>query len=130
MEAQRKTSGSESQEKELSGERAAAGLDAALESYDFKTFMRQLGEVIKARGGYSAAARAAGLNRTALYKIVSADGNPALNTLVALLTPLGLRLSIKAISDHDATTISNPVNVTESFASADVYAHGSSQPEA
>ena len=85
----------------VSAELAATRLDLALGSEDTKLFMIELGKIIKARGGYTAAARAAGLNRTALYKIVSAEGNPALNTLVALLTPLGLRLSIKPIVDEE-----------------------------
>src|SRR4051794_22028630 len=78
---------------------AASKLDAALAAEDVKMFMYELNLVIKQRGGFTAAARAAGLNRTALYKIVSEEGNPALNTLVALLAPLGLRLSIKPIDD-------------------------------
>ena len=84
-----------------SSELAAAKLDVALGSEDMKAFMTELAQIIKARGGYTTAARAAGLNRTALYKIVSAEGNPALNTLVGLLTPLGLRLSIKPIAEED-----------------------------
>ena len=85
----------------VSSELAAAKLDVALGSEDIKAFMTELGQIIKARGGYATAARAAGVNRTALYKIVSAEGNPALNTLVALLTPLGLRLSIEPIAEED-----------------------------
>ena len=84
-----------------SAELAATRLDLALGSEDTKPFMIELGKIIKARGGYAAAARAAGPNRTALYKIISAEGNPALKTLVALLTPLGLRLSIKPIMDEE-----------------------------
>ena len=81
---------------------AASKLDAALAAEDVKMFMQELNRVIKQRGGFTAAARAARLNRTALYKIVSEEGNPALNTLVALLGPLGLRLSIKPIEDFVA----------------------------
>jgi len=36
-------------------------------------------------------------NQTALYKIASRGGNPALNTLVPLLESLGLGLSIKVL---------------------------------
>ena len=65
-------------QKELTSELAAASLDGALDSCDVESFMKLLGEVIKARLGYSAMARSAGLNRTALYKIASPQGNPAL----------------------------------------------------
>ncbi len=87
-------------QKELTSELAAASLDAALETAGAKSFTKLLGEVIKARLGYAAMANAAGLNRTALYKIASPEGNPALHTLVSLLTPLGLRLSIRAIAEQ------------------------------
>ena len=97
MEAQSKSSRIASKQKELSRDLAAANLDAALEAQDAESFMKQLSEVIKAGGGYSAAARAAGLNRTALYKIASPEGNPALSTLVSLLTPLGLRLRLRPL---------------------------------
>jgi probable addiction module antidote protein len=80
---------------EMSAETAAENLNAALEAENLEAFMRQLGMVIKARGGYTATARATGLNRTALYKIASRDGNPALNTLTALLASMGLRLSVQ-----------------------------------
>ena len=86
----------------VSSELAAAKLDVALESEDIKAFMTELGQIIKARGGYTTAARAAAVNRSALYKIVSAEGNPKITTLVALLRPLGLRLSIKPIAEEDA----------------------------
>jgi probable addiction module antidote protein len=129
MEAERKTTQSGSTQKELSKERAAADLDAALELCDVESFMKQLGEVIKARGGYSAAARAAGLNRTALYKIASAEGNPALHTLVSLLTPLGLRLSVKPIAEQSLATVSEPANAIGSYPGADVYAQSPSQGE-
>ena len=80
---------------DLPTELAVSRLNAALEAKDLSSFMSELGQVIKARGGYTSAARASGLNRTALYKIASYGGNPALDTLLALLAPLGLRLSVK-----------------------------------
>ena len=82
----------------MSAQLAASRLDAALEESETQAFMVALKEVIRARGGFSATARKTGLNRTALYKIVSAHGNPALSTLVVLLSVVGLRLSIKPIA--------------------------------
>ena len=90
----------------VSPELAATRLDLALGSEHTTSFMIELGQIIKARGGYTAVARAAGLNRAALYNIVSAEGNPTLNTLVALLTPLGLRLSIKPIVEQELQSTS------------------------
>ena len=101
MEAEKKPVQASPEHTCVSSEFAAAKLDVALGSEDIKAFMTELGQIIKARGGYATAARAAGVNRTALYKIVSAKGNPALNTLMALLTPLGLRLSIRPIAEED-----------------------------
>jgi probable addiction module antidote protein len=102
MEANGKAIDHTRKQKELTSELAAASLDGALDSCDVESFMKLLGEVIKARLGYSAVARSAGLNRTALYKIASPEGNPALHTLVSLLTPLGLRLSVKVRLPDDA----------------------------
>ena len=86
--------------KKFSAEFAVSKLRVHLEAQDLSCFMLELGALIKARGGYKAAARAVGLNRTALYKIASAKGNPELNTLVALLAHLDLRLSIQAAQEE------------------------------
>lgn len=75
---------------------AAKRLDSALQEGDMNEFMRELARAIRARGGYTAAAAAAGINRTSLYKSVSATGNPSLSTLLPLLLHLGLRLSVQA----------------------------------
>jgi probable addiction module antidote protein len=87
---------------EFSAEFAASRLDAHFKANDLSSFLRQLSSVIRAWGGYTAAARAAGINRTGLYKTVSPQGNPELNTLVALLTPLGLRLSVQATEQTES----------------------------
>ena len=42
-----------------------------------------------------------GLAREALYKSLSADGNPRLTTLVSVLKAMGLRLSI-TVDEHAA----------------------------
>lgn len=78
---------------------AAARLDEALALRDISKFMAELSETIHQQGGYAAAATATGINRTALYKMVSANGNPAASTLICLLTHLGLRLSVQPLDD-------------------------------
>jgi probable addiction module antidote protein len=90
----------------LSAELAASRLDAHFKANDLTSFLQQLSSVIRACGGYTAAARAAGINRTGLYKMVSPQGNPELNTIVAVLTALGLRLSIQPTEQTD-----NPANI-------------------
>ena len=107
----------------------AARLDAALETSDAESFTKLLGEVIKARLGYSAMASAAGLNRTALYKIASREGNPALHTLVSLLTPLGLRLSINVVAGQLAGTGPEPSDGVASQCSSGAYAESSAEKE-
>ncbi len=62
-------------------------------------FMAGLSQAIHQAGGYAVAAKGAGLNRTALYKIVSTNSNPSLHTLLPLLTYLGLRLSVRPIGN-------------------------------
>src|SRR4026208_2054203 len=64
---------------------AASELDAALSEGEIEVFLLSLQKGIRARGGFAAVARKTGLNRTALYKILSTSGNPTLSTLTALL---------------------------------------------
>ena len=84
-------------ERTMSAEVAASRLDSALEQNDPRIFMMTLNEVIRARGGFTSTARKAGLNRTALYKIASVQGNPVLSTLLLLLSVVGLRLSVEPL---------------------------------
>ena len=99
MENQTTSAQAQTEVTKFTTEFAVSKLRVHLEAQDLSCFMLELGALIKARGGYNAAARAAGLNRTALYKIASAKGNPELNTLVALLAHLDLRLSIQAAQE-------------------------------
>ncbi len=92
----------------LSVQVAAEKLDAALDQNDTVLFMEALSEVIKARGGFTATARKAGLNRTALYKVTSKHGNPGLSTLVGLLSVVGLRLSVVPLAGSIGLATSTP----------------------
>jgi probable addiction module antidote protein len=51
----------------------------------------------KALGGVQSVAEKAQLNPTQLYRTLSADGNPELNTLLAVLRALGLRLAVERV---------------------------------
>jgi probable addiction module antidote protein len=50
--------------------------------------------VAEAYGGLGAVAASAGISRESLYRALSPKGNPTLKTLIAVLKPLGLRLSV------------------------------------
>jgi probable addiction module antidote protein len=53
-----------------------------------------LGDVARARG-MTALAKRTGLTRMGLYKALSKDGNPSLDTVLKVLHALGLRLTAK-----------------------------------
>ncbi|MFM2043226.1 MAG: hypothetical protein RLY86_1802 [Pseudomonadota bacterium] len=51
--------------------------------------------IADAHGGLGVVAEKAGLSREALYRSLSADGNPTLKTLLAVLHAVGMRLSVE-----------------------------------
>jgi len=69
-------------------------LEAAMEGNDPKHIAKALGNIARSKG-MSEIARETGLGRQALYKALSEDGNPTLETLVAVLGVLGLELTIQ-----------------------------------
>lgn len=76
---------------------AAAYLNAALEDGDREVFLLALRNVADARlGGMSKLAEASGLNRESLYRMLSEQGNPELNSLAKVLHVLGLKLAVEA----------------------------------
>jgi probable addiction module antidote protein len=80
---------------------AANRLSHALQKADTTKFMHALGRLVRARG-VTAIARNAGLNRTALYHILSGDADPRLSTVVALLSALSLRMAVEPLLGDDA----------------------------
>jgi probable addiction module antidote protein len=83
-----------------SPEAAAAFLEAALEDGDAQIIAATLGDIARSKGMAMIAERT-GLAREALYKSLSADGNPRLTTLLGVLKAMGLRLSI-TVDAHEA----------------------------
>lgn len=71
-------------------------LGAAFEDGDPAHIAHALGIVARAQG-MSRIARDAGMRREHLYKALSDDGNPRLDTLVAVAKALGFRLSVRAV---------------------------------
>jgi probable addiction module antidote protein len=69
-------------------------LEAAMEGNDPKHIASALGDVARSRG-MSEISRKAGVGRQALYNALSENGNPTLETLIAVLGALGLELTVQ-----------------------------------
>ncbi len=78
-------------------EYAALYLEEVIASGDHKALMIALKDVVDARGGVGALAGKVSLKRQSLYKVLSKQGNPTLETLGEILRPLGLRISVAAV---------------------------------
>ena len=76
-------------------ENAAIYLAECLEDGDMELFQEALRHVAKAQeGGVSAVAQNANLSRENLYRALSKNGNPQLQTVSKMLAALGLRFTI------------------------------------
>ena len=69
-------------------------LEAAMEGNDPKHIASALGDVARSKG-MTELAKKAGLGRQALYSALSENGNPTLETLVAVLSALDLELTVQ-----------------------------------
>lgn len=69
-------------------------LEASMESNDPKQIARALGDVARSKG-MGEIAKKSGLGRQALYRALSEDGNPTLETLLGVLDALGLQLTVQ-----------------------------------
>lgn len=54
-----------------------------------------LRQIAESCGGIAKVAEAAGVQRESLYRALSPKGNPTLNTLLAVLKSVGMRLSVE-----------------------------------
>jgi probable addiction module antidote protein len=81
-------------------EYAADYLAQVLAAKDNEAFLIALKDVVEAAGGVGELAGRVGLKRPSLYKILSKEGNPTLETLQEILKPLGLRVSV-ALDEAD-----------------------------
>ena len=68
-------------------------LNAALQENDPKYFARALGNVARAKG-MASIAETTGLGRQSLYRSLSADGNPRIDTLFRVIDSLNFRLAL------------------------------------
>ena len=71
----------------------AMAINGALASTDPKAVVDLLGHIAKARG-MSQVAKDTGLAREALYRALSADGNPEFATVLKVINSVGLRLMV------------------------------------
>lgn len=78
-------------------EYAADLLNSILEEGDQAEMLIALRQIAEAFGGVQAVARAAGLNPNQLYRTLSAEGNPTINSLSAILQVMGLRLAVQPL---------------------------------
>ena len=69
-------------------------LEAAMEGNDARHIASALGDVARSKG-MTEIAKKSGLGRQALYNALSENGNPTLETLTAVLSALGLQLSVQ-----------------------------------
>ncbi|SIQ11563.1 probable addiction module antidote protein [Rhizobium sp. RU20A] len=74
-------------------EMIAAFLSAALEDDDPDVFLSALGHVAKAKG-MGDVARDAGLGRESLYKALKEGARPRYDTVMRVLSALGVRLTV------------------------------------
>jgi probable addiction module antidote protein len=77
--------------------RAIRLLNAVLADGDEQELLLTLRQMALAFGGVRSVAEAANLNPTQLYRTLSAEGNPALSTLTAVLETMGLRIAVQPI---------------------------------
>ena len=68
-------------------------LNVALQENDPGYFAKALGNVARAKG-MSSISEATGLGRQSLYRSLSADGNPRIDTLFQVMASLNVRLAV------------------------------------
>ena len=84
-------------------EEMAAYLEACMEEAagDAAFVAKALGDIARAKG-MAQVASDAGLSRESLYKALSGERNPRLDTVLRVLGALGLKLRAEAVSDAGA----------------------------
>lgn len=73
-------------------------INGILEDGDQAELLIMLRQMAQAFGGVQAVAEHAKLNPTQLYRTLSPKGNPALNSLLAILKAMGLRLAVMPLT--------------------------------
>lgn len=79
----------------------AAYLEVALDDGDPGVIAAVLGDIARSKG-MARVAKKAGLGRESLYKALSKDGNPKLETLLKITHALGLRFKVTVEREKQA----------------------------
>lgn len=77
-------------------ERVAAYLRVSMEEDSPAEFREALGNVVRSKG-LAEIAKKVGVNRQALYRALSPEGNPSMDTVVSVLKELGLKLHVEPV---------------------------------
>jgi len=72
-------------------------LNDVLANGDQAELLVALRQLSKAHGGMARVAQLAELNPTQLYRALSAEGNPELRSLTAILRAMGMRLAVERL---------------------------------
>ena len=83
-------------DRDLAVEYLKAAMEALDNPDDLAGGLLALRTVAEAYGGLALVASEAGINRVALYRALSPNGNPTLKTLLAVIKTVGLRLSVES----------------------------------
>lgn len=85
-------------DRELAVEYLREAMEALNDPDDRSAGLLALRSVVLAYGGMTSVAADAGITREALSRALSANGNPTLKTLLAVLKAVGLRLTVETDS--------------------------------
>ena len=72
-------------------------LDVVLEEKDYTYLPVALADIARARKAMTAAAKAAGVTRTNLYKSLSKEGRPAFDTVAKVAHSLGYKITLASL---------------------------------
>lgn len=87
-------------DRELAVEYLKVAIESIDDPHDRAAGLLALRAIVEAYGGFAAVAAEAGISRESLYRSLSAEGNPTLKTLLAVLKTLKLRLSVAPEEHH------------------------------
>ena len=78
-----------------------AALDETLADGNTEAFLLALKNVVEAKGSTQAVANESNISRQHLYRMLSGEGNPTLDTLTSVLQAVGLTIDFKPVSIED-----------------------------
>jgi probable addiction module antidote protein len=74
------------------------------ETGDLSAFLTSLKQVVEAKGGMTWLAKKTNLNRQHLYKALSEEGNPTIQSMSKILFPLGFQFYIGRVPQTEHET--------------------------